>query len=130
MANPFYYHNIFPEICKYMSLRELIKLEQLSKYHRDIIRSYPWDHLMVRLRDNTLYVLKMYKFMKLDLYNTKVTDESVKELKNCHTLNLGDTEVTDESVKELKNCHTLNLSFTNVTDECKIYLRNEGVLLF
>ena len=39
MANPFYYHNIFPEICKYMSLQELIKLEQLSKYHRDIIRS-------------------------------------------------------------------------------------------
>ena len=108
MANPFYNHNIFPEICKYMNLRELIKLEQLSKYHRDIIRSYPWNHLIVRLRDRTLYVLKMYKFMKLDLSYTDVTDESVKELKNCHTLNLG---------------------WTNVTDECRKYLQNEGVVL-
>jgi len=113
MANPFYDHNIFAEICKYMSLQELIKLEQLSKYHRDIIRNYSWDHLMVILSDKTLYVLKMYKFMKLDLAHTKITDESVKELKNCHTLDLNWTNVTDESVKELKNCHTF-LMFTKV----------------
>jgi len=130
MANPFYYHNIFAEICKYMNLQELIKLEQLSKYHRDIIRSYPWDHLMVKLMDKTLYVLKIYKFMKLDLSETHVTDKSVKELKNCHTLNLSYTKVTDESVKKLKNCHTLYFWNTKVTHKCKKYLQNKGVQLF
>jgi len=128
MANPFYNHNIFPEICKYMDLQELIKLEQLSKYHRDIIRSYPWDHLMVRLMNKTLYVLKMYKFMKLDLSFTDVTDESVKELKNCHTLNLGWTKVTDKSVKELINCHILNLRSTKVTNESVKELKNCHIL--
>jgi len=125
MANPFYNHNIFPEICKYMNLRELIKLEQLSKCHKDIIRSYPWDHLMVRLMTNTLDVLKMYKFMKLDLSYTYISNKSVKELKKCHTLNLrGCRKVTDESVKELNNCHTLNLSWTNVTDKSVKELNN------
>ena len=125
MANPFYNHNIFPEICKYMNLRELIKLEQLSKCHKDIIRSYPWDHLMVRLMTNTLDVLKMYKFMKLDLSYTYISNKSVKELKKCHTLNLrGCRKVTDESVKELKNCHTLDLNYTKVTDESVKELKN------
>ena len=38
----------------------------------------------------------------LDLSGTKITDESVKELKNCHTLVLSWTKITDESVKELR----------------------------
>ena len=128
MANPFYNHNIFAEICKYMSLQELIKLEQLSKYHKDIIRNYPWDHLMVRLRNKTLYVLKMYKFMKYDLSFTKVTDESVKHLK-CHTLIIVGTNVTDESVKHLK-CDTLYLVHTKVSDKTVELLRENGSRVF
>ena len=89
--NPFLDRNIFPEICKhisfillppyensswvsyyeihslnikcYQNIKELIKLEQLSKFHRDIIRNYPWDHFMLRLTYNSLHVLKLYKFL-------------------------------------------------------------------
>lgn len=129
MNNPFYNHNIFPEICKYMNLKELIKLEQLSKYHRDLIRNYPWDHLIVRLRNKTLYILKIYKFMKWNLSSTNVTDEDVKELKNCHVLWLQWTNVTDESIKELGKCNTLNLYATKITDKSVKELKNCHTLI-
>jgi hypothetical protein len=62
----------------------------------------------------------------LNLSWTKITD--VIELKNCHTLNLIGTDITDFS--GLKNCHTLNLSWTKITDECIKMLRLNGVKVY
>ena len=64
------------------------------------------------------------------LYSCKnITDESVKELKNCHILYLSGTNVTDESVKELKNCHELYLYKTKITDTIVKELRNNGCIV-
>ena len=145
--NPLLHSNLFPEICKHLKFREFIKLEQLSKFHKDIIRNHKWFHVFVRLNDETLHVLKMYKFMRLNLSKTNVTnedikmlkycrvimlnictnitDEGVKELKKCRSVCLANTNITDESVKELKNCHALNLSkCKNITDESVKELKN------
>lgn len=140
--NPFLDRNIFPEICKhiifeplpsdeillwgimsYRHIKELIKLEQLSKFHRDIIRNYPWDHFMIELTDKSLHVLKLYKFLKLELNSINITDKHVIYLKNCHTIDLCSTEITDVGIKELAKCHTLNLP-TCITDQSVKELKN------
>ncbi|HKB38219.1 MAG TPA: hypothetical protein VKD72_17355, partial [Gemmataceae bacterium] len=58
----------------------------------------------------------------VDLYETKVTDaglKELKELKNLRTLNLGGTGITDaglKKLKEFKSLQGLNLMDTKVTD--------------
>src|SRR3990172_809042 len=50
--------------------------------------------------------------------NIRITDEQVKALAGCHTINLSwYTNVTDEGIKALAGCHTIDLSGTKVTDE-------------
>jgi len=56
-----------------------------------------------------------------NLFCIGITDEGLKHLSNCHTLDLSNCDkVTDEGLKHLSNCHTLDLSFChNITDEMK-----------
>lgn len=65
------------------------------------------------------------------IWNTKVTDTCLKEVKNLKSLkilNLNDTKVTDVGLKELKdlkNLNKLDLSNTMVTDLPELkYLKN------
>ena len=102
------------QIFKELSLTDLLKMEIQNKYFRDLIQNTKWDHFMVKLQsiNKIKIVIKKYNFMKYDFSNSLITDEIVKELRNCHTLNLNDcNKITDESVKELRNCHTLDLSY-------------------
>src|ERR1044071_4385572 len=72
--------------------------------------------------NNLMYILDNYKFNRFDLYGSKITDEHVKLLAACHTLDLRCTKITDESVKLLGACHTLYLSGTDITDESAKFL--------
>lgn len=140
------YDDIFFAICQYLNLKQIVKLEQLSKRHQHLIRNYPWMHITANLNNNTLFVLERYHFKKWNLSETnvdddmikklkdsyflnlsyckKITDDGVKELKNCHTLHLHDTNISDVSVQELTKCHTLNLACSKVTDRSVIQLTN------
>ncbi len=42
-------NEIFVEIFKYVPLRELICLEQISALFKELIRSTSWNHLTVKL---------------------------------------------------------------------------------
>jgi HD superfamily phosphohydrolase YqeK len=111
-------NDIFIEICKNIfDLKQLIKIELISKYHMCLVRKTNWYHFSVYLNEKQIeHVLSIYNFRNLNLH-TAITDESILKLINCHTLNLSSTKVTDESVSKLINCHTLNLSYTAVTDK-------------
>ncbi len=78
-------NEIFVEIFKYVPLRELIPLEQVSTLFKELIRSTLWNHFIVKLVDvNTInYVVKKYKFANYDLSSSSVTDASVKLLGKC-----------------------------------------------
>lgn len=154
MNNPFYNHDIFPEICKHLKIKHLIKLERLSKYHKNIIREHPWNQFIITIVNRNVYVLNMYNFMQINIWMdvnmtvdvtkilnrchtlnlsfTNVTDECLKNLKNCRELNLvGCDYVTDIGVKELKHCHILHISnYIHITDECIKELRCCGVKVF
>lgn len=143
--NVLLFEDLFLTICDYFNMKQMIKLELLSKDHSRLIRKTPWSHNVVIENTGIMnHVIKNYQFKTLHIWlyidvnlyidylkhchtlrvtGTNITDESVKQLKNCHTLFLSLNNITDESVKTLKNCHTLHLSHNN-TDESVKELNN------
>ena len=89
------------EILKYLPLAQLINVCLVNKYLADLIRGHKWDHLIVRLRyrDDIESVVKNFNFIKYDFSFSCITDDIVKKLSGCHTLNLMFCyKITDESV--------------------------------
>src|ERR1700733_11294647 len=119
---------IIMDILSYLPLKKLIEMEQLSTLYRNIIRNNKLFHLTITLRrvKNIKYVTEHYRFIKYDFNNSNITDENVKLLGKCHTLNLKYCDqITDESVKMLENCYTLGLSHCYlITDESVKLLGN------
>ena len=115
------------EIFKYLPLSELINVSHVNKYLCALIRGHNWDHLIVRLKDTDKIqsVVKNFNFLKYDFSESNITDDIVKKLSGCHSLNLSFCpQITDESVKELRGCHTLNLRYCRqLTDESVKELR-------
>src|ERR1700728_2953395 len=98
--------DIFVQICDLIShIRDLIKLEQLSKYYKHQIRTYSWMNRIITIHNHTDFVLHNYNFKSYDL--CYVTDNIINKIQTCHTLNLAGSNITDKHIKKLKNCHTL-----------------------
>ena len=117
------------EIFSTLSLKNLINLESCNHSFKKIIRETKWNNLTIKLEKNIIsiqYIINHYQFIKYDFSNSLITNESVKLLGNCHTLNLyGCKKITDGSVKHLGKCHTLNLYGCNqITDESVKHLGN------
>src|SRR5271156_593129 len=119
---------IIVEIFKNFSLKKLVLLERVNKLYKQLIRTITWNHFIVKLSNNKSidYAIKNYRFNKYDCSDSAITDENVKHLSNCHTLNIYRcTKITDESVKHLGNCHKLNLSqCKKITDKSVKHLGN------
>src|SRR3984885_10721176 len=106
---------IIIDILSYLPLKKLIEMEQLNTLYRDIIRKNNLSYLTI--------TLSRIENIKYDFHNSMITDESVKLLRNCHTLNFsGCRQITDKSVKLLGNCHTLNFSDCKITDKSVKFL--------
>ena len=119
MEQPMILDDIFQQICQELIVEEFIKMRQLSKHHKKIISIMSWyKYIYVKNETILRHIIDNYKFLNLRFYQN-ITDESVKELKNCHTLDLSYCKnIMDEGINELKNCHTLDLSgCQNITDE-------------
>src|ERR1044071_3971041 len=109
---------LFELILNECYLNDLFIFGLVSKQLMHITKNIKYHKLIKpKSRDNLMYLLDNYKFNRFDLYKLKITDESVKLLGSCHTLDLSHTKITDESVKFLGACHNLYLTGTNITDE-------------
>src|ERR1044071_4721567 len=109
---------LFELILNECCLNDLFIFGLVSKRFMHIIKNIKYHKLIKpKSYNNLMYLLYNYKFNRFDLYGLKITDESVRVLGACHTLNLPYTNITDESVRVLGACHTLNLAYTNITDE-------------
>src|ERR1044071_1743689 len=109
---------LFELILNECDVDDLFRFGLVSKQFMHIIKNIKY-HKLIKPKscNNLIYLLDNYKFNRFDLYGLKITDEIVKLLGSCHTLDLSYTNITDESVKLLGACHTLDLSYTNITDE-------------
>src|ERR1044071_2556466 len=109
---------LFELILNECYLNDLFIFGLVSKQFMHITKNIKYHKLIrPKSRDNLMYLLDNYKFNRFDLYGLKITDESVRVLGACHTLDLSYTNITDESVRVLGACHTLDLSYTNITDK-------------
>ena len=104
------------EIFKYLSLSQLINVRLVNKYLSNLIKGYKWDHLIVRLRATYKIksVVENFNFLKYNFSDSNITDDIVKKLSACHTVNLSYChQITDESVLTtfgIKSCVVVILS--------------------
>ena len=160
MSELFLIKDVYLTIFSFLpSIKDIIHLSILSSSHLKSIRNHSWQNKIFVPNDTMMQIIiNSYNFKiltlslniafntnninylkhchTLDLSYTKITDESVKELKHCHpkgTLDLSYCKnITDESVKELKHCHpkgTLHLTGTKITNEGVNLLRKAGCII-
>ena len=122
--------DIFQQICQFLTTGGFIKMRQLSKHHKKLVSEMPrYKYMYVKNEMVLRHIIDNYKFLNLKLYE-EVTDEEIKELKNCHILDLSFCKnVTDEGVKGLKKCHTIDLMGTKVTKECIKKIKESGCMV-
>src|SRR5579862_7403902 len=98
------------------SIKDIVYLTSLSHPHPGPTRNHGWkDRAIFVDNSNVSTIVKNYNFKYLKISrNLMFTSDIVFYLGKCHTLDLYRTNITDESIKELKNCHTLNLSYTKI----------------
>ena len=81
-----------------LNLQELILIEKVNSQIQEIVRTTPWNHIIVFLNKLNViqYVIRNYRFAKYNLRD--VTDDEVKLLTKCHTLDLSFcSKITDAS---------------------------------
>ena len=111
------------EILKYLPLARLINVRLVNKYLSDLIRGHKWDHLIVGLRDTEKIqsVIKNFNFIKYNFSFSNITDDIVKKLRGCHSLNLSHCDkITNGSVLTtfgIKSCVVVILSILVVVIE-------------
>ena len=117
---------ILIEIFKKLNLKELIQLSLINTKIKTLVRTYPWDHLLIPLRpNNTKYIIATYYFQKYSFINSLIPSELLHILGNCNSLDLSLTLITNNELKALSSCHNLNLSFcSNITDDGIKHLTN------
>ena len=124
-------------ILEQLSFEDLIKLSQVNRELREIIKSVRWRHT-VKLNkwtdEKLIYFVNNYNFINFDLRNSKITDTGLKVFNDhyCHTVNIsGCSLVTDEGIKALSGCNTVILYGCNlVTNEVKKYLKDHGCITY
>src|SRR3989338_2638838 len=108
LGSPWLIDDIFMTICHLLPLKHL-KNMMISQHHYQMILQTSWFQPF-RFSSFSHYQLQVplgvpgrlfLKHAIIDLSKTNITDEEVKYLGACHTLNLGDTKITDEGVKYL-----------------------------
>ena len=99
-------NEIVIEICKLLSLKDLVGLTSVNTELMHIVRTTKWDHVRVTLQITEImkYIISTYQFVNYDL-GSIITNDILVLFKNCHTLDLsGCNQITDETVKMLDNC--------------------------
>ena len=78
------------------------------------------SHQDYRLSEENVKLLG--KCYSVDVSDSRITDNQMKYLKDCIKLNLRNTEVSDKGIKDLEKCEVLDVRGTKVTPNVTIYL--------
>src|SRR5438876_125277 len=96
--------DIFIEILNWLPIKELLKMQLINKKIKLLVRKNKWPNVIIRTNNINFirFLAGNFSFAKYDFgYCGELTDASVKELRNCHTLNLSCcNQITDAGVKE------------------------------
>lgn len=115
-----HYGEIFISIAHNLDFNLLLSMMTIDKKLYNIIKYIPnFGSINLSLMHEN-YInkfLSMYKFRKMDLSNTMITDDFAPKLSNCYELILKNCfNITDDFIGNLTNCHSLDISnCVNVT---------------
>ena len=105
---------IFNEILKYLTIKEICKLLLISKSFQKIFLS---NKIKLDLNFSKTNIhdeyFKYFKYLHIVNLNQckQITDKGVSFLKNVHTINLSHcNQIINEGLSFLKNVHNINLS--------------------
>lgn len=126
--------------------RTFLKLELISKKHKNIIRNNYRTDLQIYIANNECleFISSNYKLQNFILsdnidvngfidklknchslsFRNELFSENIVKLKKCHTLIFSQQNLTDNVVKKLKYCHTLDLHNSPITDKSVKKLKN------
>src|SRR3989304_6115570 len=122
LGSPWLIDDLFMIICHLLPLTHL-KNMMISRHHYQMILQTSWfqpfrfssfSHYQQGQLPLGAPERLILKHAIIDLSNFKITNDEVKHLGACHTLDLYGTKITDEGVKYLGTCHTLDLGRTNI----------------
>src|SRR4029079_18914579 len=100
-----YIEEIIYELGSKLKWKDLQKINILSTKHHEIVKKSSWYNFFIYVGEKKFELILKYNFKNIHV-NYQITDDEIKELKNCHKLILWDcNKITDIGIKELKNCH-------------------------
>jgi hypothetical protein len=91
---------IVDTIFSYLSEKQILQQELLSKYFLNFVKNNKWYYPSFRLKnlDSFDFVLDNYNIRNFDFSKTLIDDNKLLRLTHCHTLNLSGCKViTDKS---------------------------------
>ena len=98
--NIMYFDDVVSYMCQFYTIKEVLVLASLSRYHLNIIRSTPLYH---EFKPSTHFpygklitMLKHHQFKNLDLTGTFVYNKNMEDVKNALKLNISNTFVNEK----------------------------------
>lgn len=136
--NPLLVDDLFTSICNDLpSMKEIIELELLSKYHHNVIRNNTWNKEIIIQDNYHINHIFNYKFRNIDIHrihrtyflnslskykelgNDITLDASIKALEKLQYFKLIDNGYTDENIQFLRSLNTVDIrncdNITNVS---------------
>ena len=122
--------DIWIQICQYLKVSDLIQMETVSRFFKNLIRSYDWDHEIIIRNINQKAVFETHHFRKFEICTQKITDVDLKWLANASVIDLAYCDqITHAGLAHLSNVQVLNLcSCDQITDAGLAYLHHAQTL--
>ena len=100
-----YFADVMICILEWLSVKQLIQLESLSKWHQTLITKTPF-HMPFRPSNlshlKLMQILKTHRLQHLDLHGTFLHNKNLKSIQ-CTNLNIADTFVNEKGLAHLKD---------------------------
>lgn len=118
---------IIHSIIDNLDFKDLVNFSITCKQYQDFLYQFKGPLPSYVLHDNRIesYIIRFKSLEVLDLSNTKITDNTLMNLKSLTSLIIGNnTKIGNNGVKSLKNLTSLDLGHSYINDKAIILLTN------
>lgn len=117
--------DIIRYIGQYLSLRELIRMEQINKFFKNLIRSTTWHHLTIewvpwlhKWYKMMNFILSTYHFTKHDFSFVSINNKHLALIRDCCWISIyGCQKITGKGLKYLVNYREVELGDCGRVDD-------------
>ena len=104
--NIMYFEDVMIHLCQFFTIKQLLKLEELSWFHAKLIKSTPMHQEFKPGHQfqyaNLIHIIKHHQFKNLNLYGTFLHNKHVSDLGTPLKLDISNTFVNEKCLDLLK----------------------------